>query len=64
LHSGGDKMIMYINGKVVCESKALYGSKGDSAIESMSVCFSKPLPVKQGDKLVLEAVYDVSKHAV
>jgi hypothetical protein len=35
LHSGGDKMILYINGKVACESKALYGSKGDSVRHSI-----------------------------
>lgn len=34
------------------------------AIESMSVCFEKPRAVKKGDKMVLEAVYDVSKHPV
>lgn len=30
LHSGGDKMILYINGQVACESKATYGNKGNA----------------------------------
>jgi len=63
LHAGGDKMQMYINNKLVCESKALYGGqKGDTAINEMTLC--PEIAVKNGDVMYFTAVYDVSKHAV
>jgi len=65
LHAGGDKMVMYINGKFACESKAMYGGeKGAQAIDNMSLCTTKPISVKKGDVLTMVALYDVSKHPV
>jgi len=65
LHAGGDKMVMYINGKFACESKALYGgAKGENAIDEMSLCTTKGIPVKKGDIMTMMAAYDVSKHPV
>jgi len=65
LHAGGDKMVMYINGKFACESKAVYGGqKGAEAIDEMSLCTTKPIKVKKGDVLTMVASYDVSKHPV
>ena len=65
LHAGGEKMVMYINGKFACESKAMYGGeKGAAAIDNMSLCTTKPISVKKGDVLTMVASYDVSKHPV
>ena len=58
-------MIMYINSKFVCESKAIYGGKkGASAIDEMTLCSTKPIKVKKGDVMTMQATYDVSKHPV
>ena len=58
-------MIMYINGKSVCESKAIYGGKkGEQAIDEMTLCGQKPIYVKKGDTMTMLAAYDVSKHPV
>jgi len=61
LHAGGDKMQMFINNKLVCESKAIYGGvKGDAAINEMTIC--PEITVKTGDVMTFTAIYDVSKH--
>jgi len=63
LHAGGDKVAVYLNSKLVCESKAIYGgSKGDTAINEMSIC--PEIPVKNGDQMYFTVTYDVSKHPV
>jgi len=63
LHAGGDKVAIYINNKLVCESKAVYGgTKGDAAINEMSIC--PELAVKSGDQMYFTVTYDVSKHPV
>lgn len=65
LHAGGDKMVMHINGKFICESRAVYGGKkGEQAIDEMTLCSQKPIPVKKGDVMTMTAAYDVSKHPV
>jgi len=56
-------MVMYINDKLACESKAVY-AKGAKAITSMSFCTTKGIRVKKGDKMTMRAEYDVSKHPV
>jgi hypothetical protein len=65
LHDGGDNMKVSVNGHVVCESKAEYaGISGDAkwdTIKQMSQC-KEPVPVKKGDRLVIEAAYDLNKH--
>jgi hypothetical protein len=58
MHNGGDRMILYINGKEVCTSKSRYGPRG---ISGMSTC-DKTIPVKKGDWLEMLSVYDLSKH--
>jgi hypothetical protein len=59
LHSGGEKMILYQNGKVVCESLPTYNS--DGVITNMSLC-PKPIPIKKGDTLSVSSVYNVAKY--
>lgn len=65
LHTGGEKMVMYINGKFACESTAAYGgAKGDQAIDSMSLCTTNGIRVKKNDRMTMEARYDTSKHPI
>jgi hypothetical protein len=70
MHDGGTGVNMYVNGKLYCESKAIYGGKGGtlnvdgktwSTIATMTEC-NKPIPVKKGDKLKIEATYDTKEH--
>lgn len=58
MHDGGDKMILTVNNKTVCESFPEYK---DKRLWSMSAC-SGPVDVKKGDWLTLASVYDVPKH--
>jgi len=63
LHAGGDSLVININGKVACESKAIYGKKGATAISEMTVC-PNIIKVKKGDVLTFTAKYDTTKHVV
>jgi len=63
LHAGGESLVININGKVACESKAVYGKKGDAAISEMTVC-PNTIKVKKGDVLTFTAKYDTTKHVV
>jgi len=63
LHAGGDRMQLFINNKLVCESKAIYGGvKGDAAINEMTLC--PQITVKNGDVMFFTAIYDASKHPI
>ncbi|KAF1813274.1 hypothetical protein P152DRAFT_481382 [Eremomyces bilateralis CBS 781.70] len=74
LHDGGVNVNVYLNDKVICDSQATYstttmggmamsdGHDGDAHIATMSGCTNIG-PVKQGDKLRIEANYDLDKHA-
>jgi hypothetical protein len=70
LHDGGSQVDLIINGKHVCTSKAGYGGDGASAnvngqswevLSSMSYC-DGPYPVKKGDTLAMNVIYDLKKH--
>ncbi|KAF2675195.1 hypothetical protein BT63DRAFT_31242 [Microthyrium microscopicum] len=70
LHDGGVAVDVAINGKPVCTSKAGYGGAGSEtevngkkylAISSMSVC-GGPIPVKKGDALTMNILYDLVQH--
>ncbi|TID25072.1 hypothetical protein E2P81_ATG04177 [Venturia nashicola] len=66
LHDGGMKMIMLVNDKEVCESKAIYGKGGannDETIESMTEC-PPGIKMKKGDNLSMKAVYDLKTHPI
>jgi hypothetical protein len=63
---GGENVIVKINGKPVCESKAVYGGKdatsdGWATIGEMTPCYG-PISVKKGDLMTLESNYDLEKH--
>jgi hypothetical protein len=70
MHDGGTGMVLKINDKVVCDSKAEYGAsgtfKGDGgaevqALSGMKECI-EPVAVKRGDRLTIEAYFDLDQH--
>jgi hypothetical protein len=60
-----------INGKLICDSKAIYGGKKGTmktedgqiweTISASSEC-TEPIKVSKGDNLTLQANYDLVKH--
>jgi hypothetical protein len=72
MHDGGELMKLYLNGKEICTSNAIYGGKGGTVnidgkkwetISEMSDC-NNEVVVKKGDYLRMEAQYDMAKHPV
>jgi hypothetical protein len=70
LKSGGTGMVLYINDSPVCNSKPTYGGELGTfnmngtrweTISQMSLC-TLVLPVKRGDKVVVESIYDLNSH--
>jgi hypothetical protein len=71
LHDGGSHVDLILNGKKVCTSQAGYGGGDDktasvngkewAVLSSMSYC-DGPYPVKKGDTLAMNVVYDLKKH--
>ncbi|KAF2401734.1 hypothetical protein EJ06DRAFT_357379 [Trichodelitschia bisporula] len=71
IHDGGTRVESFLNGKPVCDSKAIYGNPatavhdhlGDNqeTVVSMTEC-SDIIPVKKGDAIKLVAHYDLNKH--
>ncbi|KAF2669008.1 hypothetical protein BT63DRAFT_248060 [Microthyrium microscopicum] len=68
LHDGGESISMNLNGKEVCNSKAIYEKKNTAAngdvwlaLNDMTECLD-PLLVHKDDKVVIEAKYDLNKH--
>jgi hypothetical protein len=63
---GGTNLVAKLNGKVICDSKAIYGgismNAGDQGtISRMGYCFG-PTKVIKGDIINLEANYDLDLH--
>jgi len=72
MHDGGTGITLSVNGKEVCDSKAIYGGetgtwkggeggKGWATMSGISDC-SGPIKIAKGDKLYLQADYDLVKH--
>jgi hypothetical protein len=70
MHDGGTGIIMKVNEKVVCDSKAEYGADGNfksedsaevKALSGMKEC-NEPVAVKKGDIIKLEAYFDLEQH--
>jgi hypothetical protein len=71
MHDGGVAMSAKINGKEVCNSKALYGGPGHegtsekgekwTTINSMEFC-EESIKVSKGDNLTITADFDMSAH--
>jgi hypothetical protein len=58
IHAGGEKMVMFVDDKSVCESLPTYNAQ--NVITAMSLC--PELSVKKGQKLRIESVYNLKKH--
>ena len=52
-------MILYLNGKEICTSKAVYDEK--DVIQAMTSC-DETLPVKKGDIITMKSIYDIVRH--
>jgi len=71
MHDGGVGVVVSVNGKESCTSKAIYGGEGHegvdpdgkpwSTLRELTIC-DQPIKVKKGDKLGLEAQFDMEKH--
>jgi hypothetical protein len=68
LHDGGDHITLTLNGKQICDSKAMYGRRTTDvdghvwmAMDNMTQC-EDPIKVLKGDKIQIEAFYDLEKH--
>jgi hypothetical protein len=66
LHDGGETILLKNNGKLLCESRPVYGGEGKetggwATIGSMGEC-NPPVKVKKGDELTIEAYYDFITH--
>jgi hypothetical protein len=68
-HDGGLNMRIVVNGKVACQSDAIYGQDGGTVVSkekwetitSYSPC-EDPVEVKAGDKIKISSDYDLRKH--
>jgi hypothetical protein len=58
MHDGGDRMILSVNNRTVCESLPEYKER---ELWSMTAC-ADPVDVKKGDYITLTSIYDVPKH--
>jgi hypothetical protein len=70
MHDGGTGVNMYVNDKLYCASKAIYGGQKGTinvngktweTIATMTEC-NEPIKVKKGDKVKLEATFDTKLH--
>lgn len=62
MHMGGERMILRLNGKEICNSVARYGDNGEANnITDISLC-NDVVPVKKGDHITFESVYNLGAH--
>jgi hypothetical protein len=64
MHDGGSKMVLFINEKEMCVSRATYGQGGDNnnqTIVGLSIC-PAVISFKKGDVMTMDAVYDLGQH--
>jgi hypothetical protein len=59
MHNGGERMVMYLNDEMICNSEAKYDAK--NTLQAMDTC-DKIIKVKKGDELVIKSIYDITKH--
>jgi hypothetical protein len=59
LHAGGDSMTLKVNGVTKCVSRPTYDSAG--VITAMTLC-PEAILLKARDTMLIESVYDTSKH--
>jgi len=58
LHAGGEKMVLYVNGKEACVSKPTYDSK--NVITNMGLC--PEIQLQQGNTIKIESFYNTKAH--
>lgn len=71
MHDGGINIVLKVNDEVVCDSRASYGGEGHTAtmadgkvwetLRESTKC-TKSIPVKKGDKIYMQANYDLELH--
>jgi hypothetical protein len=70
MHDGGKNMVLKVNGKMVCNSEAIYdgsqsmkNAKGDEwkSLSGMIECYD-PVRVQRGDAVTIEAHYNLELH--
>jgi hypothetical protein len=66
LHDGGDRLQLVLNGKVICDSQAIYGGSSKTSgawqtIGGMTTC-PQNVKVKKGDLLTIQSYYDLERH--
>jgi hypothetical protein len=71
MHDGGVNIVLKINDKVMCDSRALYGGDGFvtttsdgkvwETIRETTKCVD-PIPVRKGDRMDMQANYDTDLH--
>lgn len=71
VHDGGVNVDFKVNGKSICNSRAIYGSDGQSmkpedgkvweTVSQMVECY-EPIQVKKGDLVTVDANYDLDTH--
>jgi hypothetical protein len=68
MHDGAEQMSVYLNDKLVCETKAIYGTtlksesgKDWTTISEVTQC-TEPVKVKKGDRIALETKLDEIAH--
>ncbi|QDS69951.1 hypothetical protein FKW77_002402 [Venturia effusa] len=72
MHDGGDAVLLNVNGKPICESKATYGGETFSTadngsgkkwetISNMAMCVD-PVKVSKNDQISVEARFDTEAH--
>lgn len=71
MHDGGTNIEFWVNDKLICDSKAIYGGQAGTRTgangevwETMSgvVECTEPIQVKKGDRVYLQSNYDLVKH--
>lgn len=72
MHDGGVNVLININGKEACNSKAIYGGEGRSTSDTAAghagetlagqVDCPNMIKVVKGDKLAISAYYDLELH--
>jgi Stress up-regulated Nod 19 len=71
LHDGGVQVLLTLNDRVICDSRAIYGGDGSSSvgpngkpwetIREMTQC-TDAIAIKKGDVISMRSVYDTSLH--
>jgi len=74
LSIGGVNIKVFLNGKQICEAKAIYGTEGSEGGAASALDGQKwetitgytpcdtPVAIKKGDKVYITSDYDLTKH--